>query len=378
MLKVSLSSPTYALSNQQVWLNESGGVASTSSSYVFSALIGSVLNGAVSLNSPQYTKILQGSSQYSYQETSSLTASPAPSPYYAAGQVPFQTSVTASTNGGGISFTSGFSSTSYDNIMQISAAQLPTLLSNWGGNGETTYLWITGFPVFDQGYAGSQVNQFQLLDAGGAYQAVFNNPIQDSAANNAVQINTPIRLLGTNYTIINETPPGQSGSRAGGLGTTSGSTTAVIAGGKMYLASALSPLQTIYVGHNITSAPWTITLQDLGQPNSNGISTASVALYYNGALTNQSSLTPGTTTKFNVTGHTVYVNVNATFAGLYAYQKWAKLQLYTNVYPVVSGQAYNQTTNPGWNVRLLWTNTTSASGGSKALQEHQSSTTQRR
>ena len=252
--------------------------------------------------------------------------------------------------------------------MQISAAQLPTLLSNWGGNGETTYLWITGFPVFDQGSAGSQVNQFQLLDAGGAYQAVFNNPIQDSAANNAVQINTPIRLLGTNYTIINETPPGQSGSRAGGLGTTSGSTTAVIAGGKMYLASALSPLQTIYVGHNITSAPWTITLQDLGQPNSNGISTASVALYYNGALTNQSSLTPGTTTKFNVTGHTVYVNVNATFAGLYAYQKWAKLQLYTNVYPVVSGQAYNQTTNPGWNVRLLWTNTTSASGGSKALQ----------
>jgi len=365
VLKVSVSSPTYALSNQQVWLNESGGVASTASSYVFGALIGSVLNGAVILNSPQYSKFLQGSSQYSFQETTSLTASPTASPYTAAGQVPFQTSVTGSTNGGGVSFSSGFSSTTYDNLMQITSAQLPTLLSNFGGSGETTYLWITGFPVFNQGSAGSQVNQFQLLDAGGAYQAVFNNPIQDSGPSNAKQINAQIRLLGNNYTIINATPPGNT--VAGGLGSTVTSTT-TIQGGSLFLASALAPLQTIYVGHNITSTPWTVTLQDLGQPNSNGISTASVAVYYNGALTNQSSLTPGTTTKFNVTGHTVYVNVNATFAGLYAYQKWAKLQLYTNVYPIVSGKAYNQTTNPGWIASLLWTNTTSSSAPAKALQ----------
>ena len=35
-----------------------------------------------------------------------------------------------------------------------------------------------------------------------------------------------------------------------------------------------------------------------------------------------------------MTGHLLFVNVNSTFAGLYAYQKWAKMQLYTNVYKV--------------------------------------------
>ncbi len=45
------------------------------------------------------------------------------------------------------------------------------------------------------------------------------------------------------------------------------------------------------------------------------------------------------------------------------------MQLYTNVFPVTDGKVYNQTTNPGWYARLLWTNTTSSSGAlAKALQ----------
>ncbi len=236
-----------------------------------------MLNGAIVLNSLQYTKTLQGQGQYAFPETSSLSSSPTASPFTASSYVPFTT--VPSTNGGGVSFTSGFTVTAggsnYDNIMQVTSTQLPTLLTNWGGYGETTELWLTGFPVFDQGPSGSQVNQFMLMSTGGAYEAYFNNPIQNSIANGAVQINAPIRFLGQNYTIINATGP--SGANAG-------VSTKAVPGGKIFLASALAPIQTVYVGHNISSSPWTVTLQDLGQPNSNGVSTASIAVYYNGAL----------------------------------------------------------------------------------------------
>jgi len=359
VLGVSVSSSSYALSNQQVWLNESGSVSAGTGTYLFSALIGSVLNGAIVLNSPQNTKTLQPSGQYVYSHSSSITLSPPASPYTTAGFVPVSTSVTASNNGGGTSFTQ-FTTGSVDNIMQITSSQLPSLLSNFGGNGETSYLWLTGFPVFDQGSSGSPVNQFQLMDAGGAYQETFSTPIQNTSNNGQTNINVPIRLLGTNWTILNATGP-----------STNSVSSTTVAGGKMFLAAALVPLQTVYVGHNVTTGPWTVELTDLGQPNSNGISPASLSVLYNNVLTNTSSVSPGTTAKFNVTGKTLYVNVNATFAGLYAYQKWAKMQLYTNVYPVVNGKAFNTTTNPGWYVDLLWTNTTVSSGSlgrSKALQ----------
>lgn len=367
VLHVAVSSPSYSLSNQQVWLNESGVVGSTSSTFAFTALIGSVLNQGVILNAPQNTKALQGSGQYAFPESTTTATSPAPSPYTSAGSVPFITSVVASNNGGGVSFSSGFSSGSpnNDNLLQVTSTQLPSLLNNFGGSGENTYLWLTGFPVFDQGTSGALVNQFMLMDAAGAYQATFSTPILASGSSHSLQINVPIRLLGQNYTIINATPAGSAS--VGGFGTSVSSTT-VAAGGKIFLASSVAPLQTIYVGHNITSGPWVVQLQDLGQPNSNGVSPASLSIMYNGQLTNTSSVSPGTVTKFNVTGHTLYVNVNATFAGLYAYQKWAKLQLYTNVFQVQSGHQFNQTTNGnGWYDTLLWTNT-SGSGGAHALQ----------
>ena len=353
-LKCVISTPTCTLTNQQVYLGESG-LASSSSSYVFSALIGSVLNRGVSLNAPANTKALQTGNQYAFQESDSLSISPSASPYTTAGYVPFST-VTATNNGGGVSF-AGFTDAGYDNILQVTNANLPSLLNNYGSNGESEVLWVTGFPVYDQQ---NSVHAFQLLSAGGAYQVVFNTPIQNRTSSNGIDINTPIKLLGKSWTILS--------AIGGGHGVAVTSSTAV-AGGKLKLASSLTPLTTLYVGQNMTTGPFTVVLQDLGQPNTNGVSPASVAVYTNGKLTNETAIAPGNAniTKFNVSGQTLYLEVNQTFAGLYAYQKWAKIQAYSNIMNITSGHVFNQTNDPGWYTELLWTNTTSTSGTANAV-----------
>lgn len=351
-----VGSPSYTLSNQQVWLNESGATTATGGTYIFSALIGSVLNQGVQLGSLQNTKTLQGSSSYSFPETpASVTSSPLTSPYGPVGSVPVSTSVSQS-NGGGVTFSSFStgSSPAYDNILQVSSAQLSGLKQNYGTNGETEYLYLTGFPVYDQQ---SSVNNFALMNAGGAYEAIFNKPIANRTNSNSLQINAPISLLGQNYTIINATSPGTA------VPTTSN----YIVGGSMYLASSLAPLQTVYVGKNITSGPWTVQLQDLGETSTAYNSPAAIGVYYKGQLTNESSIAPGTLAKFNVSGNLLYLDVNQTFPGLYSYEKWAKLELYTNVFKITSNHVYNQTTNPGWYTDLLWTNTTATNGKSNQL-----------
>jgi hypothetical protein len=119
----------------------------------------------------------------------------------------------------------------------------------------------------------------------------------------------------------------------------------------------------------MTTGPFTVVLQDLGQPNTNGVSPASVAVYTNGKLTNETAIAPGNAniTKFNVSGQTLYLEVNQTFAGLYAYQKWAKIQAYSNIMNITSGHVFNQTNDPGWYTELLWTNTTSTGGTANAV-----------
>lgn len=342
------------ITNQQVWLGEAG-LTTPSGSYGFTALIGSVLNRAVQLNAPQFTKALQNSnSQYAYPESTSTTATPAASPYTAYGSVPTVTSISYNTNGGGAafgSFSTSVSSVNQDNILQVTNAQLPALASNFGGNGESETLWLTGFPVFDQA---SGVNNFQLINVGGAYQATFSKPIQNTSSSNSLNINVPIELFGTNWTIVNATGAGKTGA----------STQVTQHGGFLWLASSLTPLHTIYVGQNVSSTSvggFNVQLTDLGQPNSNGLSNAAINVYYNGALTNTTQLAPYSTQKFNVTGHVLYVHVNQTFAGLYAYQKWAKIQLYSNLVYVKDGAAFNQTGDKGWQVNLLWENTSSGS-----------------
>jgi len=359
-LKVAVSSSKYSLTNQKVWLNETGTTGTGAGTYSFSALIGSVLNGAVILSAPASTKTLQGAGQYAYLHSTTINLSPPASPYTTAGTVPAST-VTAQSNGGGVSFNS-FTSGTYDNIMQVTNAQLGSLLSNSGSAGETETLWLTGFPVFNQGTPGSLVNQFQLISAGGAYQATFNKPIQisgqaTSSATAVTNLNVGIRLLNQNWTVLG----------GYGAGVSNAGSTSTIAGGKVTLAASLTPLTTVYVGKNISSgANFTVALQDLGLANANGISPASIAVYFQGKLTNQTSISPGVTASFNVSGHKLFVKVNQTFAGYYQYQKWAKLQAYSNVYNVTNGQVFNQTSNPGWYATLLWTNTTKSSAGNSA------------
>ncbi len=352
-----VTTPSCTLTNQQVWLGEKG-LAAPSGSYAFTALIGSVLNRAVSLNEPAQTKALQTSaSQYAFPETTSLTASPAASAFSASGSVPTSGSVVYNYNGGGVSFT-GFAATGGgDNLLQVTTSSLPGLLSNYGGNGETESLWLSGFPVFDQA---SGTNNFAVVNAGGAYEATFSSPIQEYSSGGSRNINVPIKLLGQNWTILNETAP-----------TATVASTNVTYGGKVTLAESLLPLTTVYVGHNVTNSSvggFNVELTDLGQPNANGLSNAAVEVFYNGVLTNTTQLSPFSTQEFNVSGHTLFVRVNQTFAGLYAYQKWAKMQLFSNLFNLTNGKSFNQTRDPGWNVNLLWTNTSSGGGAAHALE----------
>ncbi len=363
-VKCVVTTPSCTLSNQQVWFNERG-FTGPAGSYSFTALIGSVLNGGVQLGSPSSTKTLQSSGNYAFPETYPLAiqSSPMASPFNSGTATPPVRTVVTSNNGGGLSF-STFTSGGFDNLLQVTSAQLSSLLNNFGPNGESENLWITGFPVYDQQLNAVPSQTFAVFDVGGAYQVVFNKPITEpfnygslgamSTGTNSVN-NAAIQLLGRNWTILAYTNPSATTS-----------STNAVAGGSLSLAASLTPYQTVYVGHNITSNNFTVQLTDLGQP-ANGISPAAVDIYYAGNLTNVTQLSPRTITKFSVGKHNVYVNVNQTFAGLYAYQKWAKMKLYSNVVNITNGGVFNTTDAPGWRSYIYWTNGTSTAG-SKATQ----------
>ncbi len=351
VLGVSMSSPKYTLANQQVWLNESA-TTFASGTYSFTALIGSVLNYGVQSGSLQNTKYLPSNPTYAYPTgsgTFKVSSSPASSPYSDVGYVPLPNTVTASTNGGGLSFIS-FTNGTYDNILQVSNTNLPALVSNYGNNGENEYLWLTGFPVYDQQ---SGVQALALLDANGAYQITFNKPINVKTSSGSINTQS-IRFLGQNWTIINYSAP--SGPLHGNA----------VAGGHIQLASSMTPMQTLYVGDNMTAGPYKIQLSGLGNTNSNGISQASIAIYKGNSTVpvNTSIANTGQMLQFNVSGTMLYVKVNSTFnGGSFSYQKWAKMQAYSNVFNVTSGKAFNTTSNPNWYTVLEWTNATSSTSG---------------
>ncbi|MCW6160150.1 MAG: hypothetical protein LVQ95_03635 [Candidatus Micrarchaeales archaeon] len=86
--------------------------------------------------------------------------------------------------------------------------------------------------------------------------------------------------------------------------------------------------QILYVGHNVTSSPYTVELTDLAQPNNQtNESAAEIDVYYNGALTNTSQINPNSVGAFKVHGEMLYVFVHNTFASLYAYQRWANMSI---------------------------------------------------
>ncbi len=354
VLGATVPSSSVTLSNQQVWLNESSSASFGTNSYGFTALIGSVFNKAIQLGSPISTKQNSTSEvstnpSYTYNGVSSAI-NPQPSPFVAFG-APSVSSVTATYNGGGMSYsTFRNTSNSLDNLLQVSATQLPSLLNNFGANGETEYLWLAGFPVFNQ-----NTKQFNLASATGAYQVVFNKPVNKMTSSNSIN-NADLSLLGENWTFLNYTPPG---------GTVSSANT--VSGGKIQLAQALTPVQTLYVGKSFQFGNFTIQLADLGRANSSGTSPAILNIFYNGGNTptNTTSIYAPKLAKFNVSGHLLFLKVKNVTNG-YTIQ-YAKVQAYSNVYNITSSQVLNQTNDPGWTAELLWTNS-SSSGKPNALQ----------
>jgi hypothetical protein len=276
-----VTAETCGISNQQVWLGERG-TAVASGSYSFSALIGSVLNNAVlNFNTITGSKTGQGSTttSYAFQEEGTspylITNSPTVSPFTG---VTVRSSVanppqspSATYNSGGVSLTGNsypgsqfelqvYNSTTtlkYDNLVQLTSTQVPGLMNNAGNNGETESLWIMGFPVYSQNNT-----NFAILDANGAYQMTFNKPIKVYNAPGKVGSNmnrVGLDLLNGNWTLYNATPPT--------LSSTSVDSSHFVVGGNLTLAQSMSPLQTVYVGGNITSGAFKVVLNDLSYPN---------------------------------------------------------------------------------------------------------------
>ncbi len=359
VLGATVPSSSVTLSNEQVWLNESSSASFGSNSYGFTALIGSVFNKAIQLGSPINTKQnstnqISHNPSYTYNSVST-SINPQPSPYVAYG-APSVSSVTATYNGGGLSF-STFSNSTYnaDDLLQVSSTQLPSLLNNYGNNGETEYLWLAGFPVFNQ-----NTKEFNLASATGAYQLVFNKPITMKTSTNGIN-NADITLLGQNWTILTYTAPDNNAT------TGSVPSSSTVAGGKIQLAQALTPVQTVYVGKSFQFGNFTVQLADLGRANAQGQSPAILNIYYNGGNTptNTTSIYAPNLTKFNVSGHLLFLKVKNVTNG-YTIQ-YAKVQAYSNVYNITGGQVLNQTNDPGWDAELLWTNS-SSTGHPNALQ----------
>jgi hypothetical protein len=231
--------------------------------YTFQTVIGSVINGAVPKGRFQYTKALQLRDSYSYPELFNIGLIQNVSPYTAAGDVPFANYIcqnpwthcgSAYYSGTGVTFSSfGISYGGpplYDNIMQINSSQFPILLNNYGKYGETEYIWLTGTPVFDQGYYGSWTNKFIDNNAGGVYQIIFNKPI----LNKINSINYPISFLGSNYIITN----------AIGAGINKVKENMTVAGGRIILKST-SSITTINLTNgrsfsNTSNPGWFVTL----------------------------------------------------------------------------------------------------------------------
>ena len=357
-LSCAVTAPTCTLSNQQVWLGEKGTVTA-SGSFTIQALIGSYLNGGnLNYQNLANTKTAQSgtNNQYAYPDASSgpwtITSSPTATSAWAGVGLSGVASVTADTNGGGFA-SSAFTSSAYDNVVRLSQTQVPGLLASSGTNAESEYLWLAGFPVYDQA---SGVASFQLLDTQGAYQAQFGNPIISNTTSHP-----SFTLLGQNWSLYKVvTYP---------TAATYPTSSQFIIGGKVQLAQQATKLQTVYVGHNITSGPITVVLQDLSYPTSGGFASASLGVYKNGVFANQTSVFPGNTVTVNASGTMIFINVPTTFPGLYSYQKWAKIQLFSNIFNITSQKVFNGSTNNNWYANLQWTtNMSTAASSYKAFE----------
>lgn len=105
----------------------------------------------------------------------------------------------------------------------------------------------------------------------------------------------------------------------------------------------------MHVGQNVTSGFWTIQLQDLANIGNQANAPAAIAIYYNGVQTNETTIAQGQTAPISVNGNLLYVYMNSSFSGTYAYQKWASIVAWYNTTTTYVGQ--NVTSGP-WAVQL--------------------------
>ncbi len=89
-------------------------------------------------------------------------------------------------------------------------------------------------------------------------------------------------------------------------------------------------VQIVYVGSSLSCrSGYSVTLVDLSQPtNSNGVSSALLNVYFRGTFVNSFVVAPGQVVVVRGHGAPLDIYVQQTFAGLYAYQKWAKMSLF--------------------------------------------------
>ena len=94
-------------------------------------------------------------------------------------------------------------------------------------------------------------------------------------------------------------------------------------------------LTTIYINQSLTCQGYMVLLTDISQPSQNqsNASAADLAIYYNGAYQTSMLIFPNPMQVAFYTAQaanrTLAIQVNRTFAGLYAYQKWAQTEIYT-------------------------------------------------
>jgi len=99
--------------------------------------------------------------------------------------------------------------------------------------------------------------------------------------------------------------------------------------GNSIIESPLTPMNTVYRSQNLSSGPFKVQLVNLGVSNSNGIVPATLDVYYNGTLTNTTTLYPISTVHFTVGRSSLALVLSRTDNGLYYYEKWAKMQLFS-------------------------------------------------
>ncbi len=89
------------------------------------------------------------------------------------------------------------------------------------------------------------------------------------------------------------------------------------------LSNLTIPLTTVYVGNSLIDGKLRIQLQNLGAANANGISPATLVMYYNTVQTNVFTLLPHSTTKFTTDEHSFILFLNSTYAGNVS--RWASI-----------------------------------------------------